>query len=128
MNKPIGKIYYDANDGGFVYDAKYTKSIRGDLEQLQEDLEEKQRELAAAEVGYKKAISSADAKLNSKNYEAAKAGYTAAMKLKPGEQYPKDQIQKIDAVLVEEAAAKAEEEISARSRSKTISRGGSSKS
>ena len=39
LEKPIGKIFYVQAYGGFDYDAKYTKSIRNELAQLQLDLE-----------------------------------------------------------------------------------------
>ena len=48
---------------------------------------------------YKELISKADSEFSGKNYADAKSDYTAALKIKPAEKYPQDQIAKIDAIL-----------------------------
>ena len=56
---------------------------------------------------YTAVIAKADAAFNSKDYANAKNAYTEAYSLKPSEQYPKDKIQAIDALLA--AAAKEQD-------------------
>lgn len=53
----------------------------------------------AANEKYAAVIAKADAAFNSKDYPNAKNAYTEAYTIKPSEQYPKDKIQAIDALL-----------------------------
>lgn len=55
------------------------------------------------EKNYKRYIAQADRAFNSLQYENAREDYMKASKLKPQEQYPKVQIQKIDLLLKEQA-------------------------
>nr|MDQ3048668.1 hypothetical protein [Bacteroidota bacterium] len=55
---------------------------------------------------YKAAIAKGDAGLGSKDYASAKTGYTDALGLKPGEQYPKDKLLEVEKALAEIAAEK----------------------
>ncbi|MBN8696302.1 MAG: hypothetical protein J0L87_07210, partial [Bacteroidetes bacterium] len=66
-----------------------------------------EKERAAAEAKYKSAIAKGDAALKLKTYDAAKAAYTEASGLKPGEQYPKDKIAEIEKLLADLAAKNA---------------------
>ncbi|MEW6467620.1 MAG: hypothetical protein AB1458_01780 [Bacteroidota bacterium] len=59
---------------------------------------------------YKDAIAAADKLFNVKDYKNAKAGYEAALKIKPEEQYPKDQIAKCDKFLSDLEAEKLREQ------------------
>jgi hypothetical protein len=56
---------------------------------------------------YAAAIAKADAAFTSKEYSNAKSGYTEALSLKPSEQYPREKLQAIDALL---ASAEKEQE------------------
>jgi hypothetical protein len=62
------------------------------------------------EEKYTAAIAKADAAFGSKDYPASKSGYNEALALKATEQYPKDRIKEIDAILAKEMGAKALEE------------------
>ena len=62
------------------------------------------------EAKYKDAIAKADAAFTAKDYTAAKAAYTEAGTLKSTEQYPKDQLAKINALLADQAKGKALQE------------------
>ncbi|MCW3072836.1 MAG: hypothetical protein JWO44_2726 [Bacteroidetes bacterium] len=62
------------------------------------------------EEKYKAAIAKADGAFGSKDYTAAKGAYNEALALKAAEQYPKDKIKEIDAILAKEMGAKALEE------------------
>ncbi|MFZ4614100.1 MAG: carboxypeptidase-like regulatory domain-containing protein, partial [Bacteroidia bacterium] len=52
LEKPVGKIFFDATQNTFGYDAKYSKSVRQLLEKMTKELEEK---LIAEEEAKKKA-------------------------------------------------------------------------
>lgn len=76
------------------------------------DAAEKEKLAKAKELEekYKAAIANADASLGTKDYTAAKAGYAEALTYKANEQYPKDKIKEIDAIVAKEMGAKALEE------------------
>ena len=111
LMQPIGKIAYDKDYdkvGDFVSDDAYHQSIQSlldKIEQARKDAEEKSKEIDAQ---YKKIISKADGEYTSKNYNDAKTDYLAASQLKPGEQYPKDQLAAIDKANKANAGAAAE--------------------
>lgn len=65
------------------------------------------KSLADAEKKYTAAIAKGDAAFKAKDYNTAKSAYTEASGLKPSEQYPKDKIAEIDALLADKAAADA---------------------
>ncbi len=67
----------------------------------------KEKELAEK---YDAAIKKGDAAFASKDYVAAKTGYSEATGLKATEQYPKDKLKEIDAILAKELGAKQLEE------------------
>ena len=74
------------------------------------ELEAKAAELKAIEDlenQYRDAISAADIALQAKDYQKAAAGYQAARGLKPGESYPQEKIDEINATLGEIAAKEA---------------------
>lgn len=59
----------------------------------------KEQEAKQLELDYKKAIGMGDIAFGAKDYDNAKASYNQALQLKPKEQYPKDQLQKIEGLL-----------------------------
>jgi len=59
---------------------------------------------------YNEAIAQADAAFERESYEEAKGLYSEALFIKPNEQYPKDQIDKIDQLLADLQRKKAEQE------------------
>ncbi len=71
------------------------------IKKINADIKKKENELK-----YKQMIEAADIMMKQKSYKSARDNYDTASKLSPAEQYPKDQIKKIDELL------KAEEEIS----------------
>lgn len=94
LQQPVAKIGYDPkfHNGDFTFDAQYTESIQNMLDKI---LEAKR----ALDAQYKKLIGMADAEFQKKTYTEAKTNYTAALKLKPNEQYPKDQLAAIEKAL-----------------------------
>jgi tetratricopeptide (TPR) repeat protein len=69
-----------------------------------------QAETKKKEQEYKTAISLADKFLAGKQYESAKQKYEEALRLKPGEQYPKDKLSEISNIESALAAKKAKDE------------------
>jgi len=74
------------------------------------------KEMGAKELEkkYNDAISKGDAALGSKDYAGAKTQYTAALALKPNEQYPKDKLAEAEKGLAELAAANKDKELTAK--------------
>jgi hypothetical protein len=95
----------------------YPKTKLAEIDKMLADIAAKEAaekdKLAKAkelEEKYKAAIAKADASLGTKDYTAAKSGYTEALTYKSAEQYPKDKIKEIDAIVAKEMGAKALEE------------------
>ena len=72
-------------------------------EAAEKDRLAKEKEL---ETKYKAAVAKGDAALKAKTYAAAKTAYNEALTLKSTEQYPKDKIAEIDALIAKEMGAK----------------------
>ncbi|HSH65930.1 MAG TPA: hypothetical protein VLB84_09050, partial [Bacteroidia bacterium] len=85
---------------------EYPKNKLAEIDKLLADMAAK--DAAAKEKAlnekYAAIIAKADAAFTAKEYAASKTGYTDALDIKPAEQYPKDRIKAIDALL--EAAEK----------------------
>jgi hypothetical protein len=84
--------------------AKYLDALDLYVEQYPQDQVEKCREGLkgsgdTANKEYNKLIKKADEYFNAKNYEKAKNLYTRAIKIKPSDKYPKDQLKEIDRIL-----------------------------
>lgn len=107
LQQPIAKINFEPkyHNGDFNFDERYTQSIQSVLDKI---LAAKK----ALDAKYKKLISTADDEFNKQTYNEAKNNYTEALKLKPNEKYPKDQLAAIEKALKEqkeEDAKKAKE-------------------
>ncbi len=90
-----------AFDSGDLAQAKllYQQALQiKDEAEIREKIDEVDELLAQQELddNYRLAIERADASFNNEEYEQAKTDYNEAIALKSNEQYPKDQIQKID--------------------------------
>ena len=111
LQKPIGKIAYDATFnkvGDFNSDENYHQSIQAELNKIEEARKQAADQAKQLDAQYKAAIAKADKEFNSKDYDNAKADYLAASAIKQGEQYPKDQIAKIDQAKKDMAASDAQ--------------------
>ncbi len=86
---------------GFKPSEQYPKDKLAEIEKTLRDLAA-EKELNEK---YAAAIAKGDAALAAKSYMAAKGNYSEASGLKPNEQYPKDKIAEIDALLAKDAAA-----------------------
>ncbi|MEQ8909678.1 MAG: hypothetical protein RIC95_10830 [Vicingaceae bacterium] len=104
LNKPIGKIMYDNELGGFDADRGYTKQMKSQLEQLQEDyLEKKEQEAQLAEQKqeqYDDVIKQADKAFKDENWEEAEKLYKQAADLMPIETYPTFQLAELETKLI----------------------------
>lgn len=106
---------------GIMPDEEYPKTKIAEIEQILADLalkeqqgREDQEKQAEMDRKYRAALSKADAAYNNKEYDGALAAYNEAISYKPGESYPKEQINKINDLLGsmeadEEARRKLEE-------------------
>ncbi|MGB0166539.1 MAG: hypothetical protein ACPF8V_06760, partial [Luteibaculum sp.] len=85
-----------------AYPQQQLNTIKRQLEE-----QKKQQEL---EKQYKDLVAKADESFNTKNYTAAVTDYQAALKLRPNEQYPAEQINKANKALEELQRKKEQEE------------------
>ncbi|MGQ0827197.1 MAG: hypothetical protein ACT4ON_02255 [Bacteroidota bacterium] len=118
-DKALAAKTYDAAKAGynealgFKPAEKYPKDKLAEIDKLLADAAVEKDKLAKAaelEAKYKAAIAKADAALKAKTYDVAKGGYNEALGFKPAEQYPKDKIAEIDALIAKELGAKALDE------------------
>lgn len=118
----VAKTYEEAKAGynealGFKSSEAYPKTKIAEIDKLLADLAAKdkaEKDKLAKEKDlaekYATVIAKADASMGTKDYANAKAGYNEALTYKATEQYPKDKIKEIDAILAKELGAKALEE------------------
>ncbi|WP_461632946.1 tetratricopeptide repeat protein [Labilibaculum euxinus] len=112
---------YDLSKAGYnealaiMPDEDYPKAQLQKIDELigQElaNAEEKARleaERKALEERYLALITQADNQFETKDYKLSKANYTSALEVKPSEAYPKNQIQKISDLLVQQAQLEAD--------------------
>ena len=87
LKKPIGKFYYEPNIENFVTDVIYTKSIKNELERLEDEYKEKVKDLANSEKqeerDYLLAIKDAETALSDGDLDHARDNINAAQSLKP---------------------------------------------
>ena len=86
---------------GLKSDEPYPKNKLAEINDILAKQEAKKAE-------YEGAIKDGDAAVASKDYQAAKTAYSKASALRPAEQYPKDQIAKVDQLMA--AAAKLDQD------------------
>ena len=108
FDQPMGMIMYDKELDDFDYDRDYDSQIRDAIRKAEEEARRKAAELEAKrlaqEKAFKVAIQQGDNNFRAKKYEDSKIAYNNALTIKPKEEYPKIQIQKIDALLATQQA------------------------
>ncbi len=132
LNQPLVKIQYSSVKQVFDYDEAYfSQSLVAldKLKQLEADAINKQKEL---EFNYNSAIKTADKAFQKKDWATAKANYSNAIKFKPAENYPKDQLAQIDIIIkdqealnkksADDAAAKAAAEAKAKAEADALAK------
>lgn len=104
LNQALVKVSYNSKSDNFDYDETYSNQMLGALEKL------KQLELAAIarqkeiEVNYLSAIKTADKAFKKKDWVTAKTSYNEAIRVKPTELYPKNQLLQIDIIIKDQDA------------------------
>ncbi len=114
LNQPMAKFFYDDKQKEIDFDKVYSQSVRDALAKLQtvedeankkaeEDVKKNAEMEAAIASKYQAAIAKGDAAFGKKDYVTARAGYTEALDIKPGEAYPKGKIIEIEKLLADAA-------------------------
>ncbi len=100
--------YLDAKE--LMPSESYPENKIAEIEMIleRERLAALQAEKDALDASYREALREADGFLNEKNYVQAIAGYEDALELKPDEQYPQSQLERIELLIQEEEAAELE--------------------
>ncbi|MBA3900069.1 MAG: hypothetical protein H0X62_07655, partial [Bacteroidetes bacterium] len=113
LKNPVGKINFDPKAKSFISDAEYARSMAVKVDQIQNQIAQKEKEEAEKKTNYKAAIAKADKAFASNDYTTARASYRDASTLFPEEEHPKNRMKEINvkmAVAMEvEMKAKAEE-------------------
>ncbi|MFP4448641.1 MAG: hypothetical protein ACOCZ4_01230 [Bacteroidota bacterium] len=87
-------------------DKNYPKKQINKIEDILARKEAERREQQELTRKYNDAVNTADQLFSAEEYEDSKVAYQEALKIKPEEEYPEDQIDKIEEILAEKAAAK----------------------
>ncbi len=114
LSQPMAKFSYDDRVKDIVFDKAYSQSMLDALDRLnqiekeavakqEEEAKQKQNLEAAAASQYQAAIAKGDAAMGKKDYTTARAAYTDALSVKPGEPYPKDKIVEIEKLIADAA-------------------------
>ena len=91
-------------------DDQYPKNQLYKIDEILSEMNDASAALAAKEKAYREAIEQADRNYQSKNYEQALTKYVEASGIKPEEQYPKDKIAELDALIAAKNADAANKE------------------
>jgi hypothetical protein len=112
LSQPMAKFYYDDKIKEIDFDKAYSQSMLDALSKLNQieqeaikkaDEEAKTKSVAesAAASKYEAAIIKGDAGFAKKDYTSARAAYTDALSIKPGEEYPKNKIIEIEKLIAD---------------------------
>ncbi|MCZ4694224.1 hypothetical protein DWB61_05040 [Ancylomarina euxinus] len=104
FDQPIGVIMYNNETDLIEIDLSFQTGIEAELKRIEKETRLKQEaylaELARINAEYGDAIKKGDTEFQKKNYIDSKSFYTEALNLKSEEIYPKDQISKIETLLL----------------------------
>ena len=114
LSQPMAKFYYDDKIKEIEYDKGYSQSMQDELAKLnqveqeaikkaEEEAKNKTAAESAAASKYEAAIIKGDAAFGKKDYTTARAAYTDALSIKPGEEYPKNKIIEIEKLIADAA-------------------------
>lgn len=114
LSQPMAKFYYDDKIKEIEYDKGYSQSLQDELAKLnqveQEAIKKAEEEAknktaleSAAASKYEAAIIKGDAAFAKKDYTTARAAFTDALSIKPGEEYPKNKIIEIEKLIADAA-------------------------
>ncbi len=93
----------------FKPDDVYARNKISEIDRLIDIQKQRLAEERTRDDQYRAAITKADGAFQMKEFDAAKTAYQDALNIKPGEQYPRAQIQEIDRLLAIRAAEKQRE-------------------
>ena len=104
FDQPIGMIMYNNETDLIETDLSFLTDIEAELKRIEKETKLKQEaywaEKSRIEAEYNSAIKKADIEFQKKNYMDSKSYYNQALTLRPNEVYPKDQISKIENLLL----------------------------
>lgn len=104
FDQPIGVIMYNNETDLIETDLSFLTDIEAELKRIEKETKLKQEaywaEKARIEVEYNSAIQKADDEFQKKSYIDSKSYYNEALTLKSNEVYPKEQISKIENLLI----------------------------
>lgn len=104
FDSPIGMIMYNNETDLIETDLSYLTEIEAELKRIERETKLREKaflaERARINTAYNLAIKKADAEFHKKAFVLSKTYYTQALVLKSAETYPKEQIGKIDLLLV----------------------------
>ena len=104
FDQPIGMIMYNNETDLIETDLSFLTDIEAELKRIEKETKLKQEaywaEKARVEAEYNSAIKKADIEFQKKNYTDSKSYYNQALTLRSNEIYPKDQISKIENLLL----------------------------
>ena len=105
LDGPVAKFYYDPNLQNFDYDKLYTKQIKQEIEDLEEEYERKKKMVEElerqAEKDYLLAMKDAENAFNDGDYLLAKENYLAAASMKPDAKDPQTKLKQIESKIQE---------------------------
>ena len=115
LSQPVAIYQFIPSEGNFNYDEKYTQVIQdrlAELAQLQKQAEKQMQEKAKTmaldaqkqlelDNQYKAVVAKGDGALGAKDYASAKTNYSEALKIKPGEAYPKQKLGEISKLMAD---------------------------
>jgi len=112
LSQPMAKFYYDEKIKEIDFDKGYSQSMLDALSKLNqieqeaikkadEEAKTKSASESAAASKYEAAIIKGDAGFAKKDYTTARAAYTDALSIKPGEEYPKNKIIEIEKLIAD---------------------------
>ena len=104
FDQPIGMIMYNNETDLIETDLSFLTDIEAELKRIEKETRLKEEaywaEKARIEAKYNLAIKKGDIEFQKKNYTDSKSYYNQALTLRPNEVYPKDQISKIENLLL----------------------------
>lgn len=104
FDQPIGMIMYNNETDLIETDLSFLTDIEAELKRIEKETQLKQKaywaEKARIEAEYNSAIKKGDVEFQKKNYTDSKLYYNEALTLRSNEVYPKDQLSKIENLLL----------------------------
>jgi len=114
LNQPVNKFYFDVEREDFVYDENHLKQMKKGIEQIKEQEKALLAKEKEREEQYTAAIKAGDKAFAKMDWQAALAFYEQSLQVKSQEPYPKAQIEKVNASILEEKKNKENADLAAK--------------